>query len=86
VACAPQAWSAAAAFLLVQACLGLSIKAEEQRVEFRHPVLPECVPELLVRNLHVGTAAADLRLVRHGNDVGLHVLRREGDIEIVMVK
>src|SRR5205814_6838685 len=41
VACAPQAWAAGAAFLLIQACLGLTIDATARRVTFAHSVLPE---------------------------------------------
>jgi hypothetical protein len=33
-----------------------------------------------------GRAVIDLRLVRHDGDVGIHVLRRDGHIDIVMEK
>jgi glycogen debranching enzyme len=86
VACAPQAWSAAAVFLLLQACLGLSVRAGEARVCFSYPVLPAFLREVEIRNLRVEGASVDLRLVRHAHDVGINVLRREGKVEVTMVK
>ena len=37
-----------------------------------------------VADLRLGEAEIDLRLVRHGDDVAVHVLRRLGDIEVVI--
>jgi hypothetical protein len=34
----------------------------------------------------VGNASVDLLLRRHGDDVSINVLRREGDVEVRMVK
>jgi glycogen debranching enzyme len=86
VACAPQAWSAATIFLLLQACLGLTISAPENRLRFDYPLLPPFLKEVHIRNLTVGDAAISVRLVRYGNDVGINVLRREGTIQVTMVK
>jgi glycogen debranching enzyme len=86
VACAPQAWSAAAVFLLLQACLGLRISSPQERLSFLHPILPPFLEEVEVRNLHVGQAVVDLAFLRHDNDVGIKVLRREGKVEITTVK
>ena len=60
VACAPQAWSAAAVFLLVQSCLGLTANALERQVCFREPRLPPGVRELHIEGLHFGEASVDL--------------------------
>src|SRR5213076_2125826 len=49
VACAPQAWASGAVFLLLQACLGLSVVAPERRVLFSKPFLPEFLPEVSIR-------------------------------------
>jgi glycogen debranching enzyme len=86
VACAPQAWAAGAVFLLFQACLGLEINAPEGQVYFTRPQLPASLGELWIHNLEVAGATVDLLLVRHQYDVGVNVLRREGDIEILVVK
>ena len=44
VACAPQAWSVATVFMLMQACLRIQINALEEKVIFNRPVLPEYLP------------------------------------------
>ena len=86
VACAPQAWSAASVFLLLQACLGLEINAPEARVCFTRPQLPASLSELRIHNLEVAGASVDLLLVRHEHDVGVNVLRRDGDLQVLVVK
>jgi glycogen debranching enzyme len=86
VACAPQAWSAASVLLLFQACLGLEVSGTQRSVTFSSPRLPASVGELRIHNLEVAGATADLLLVRHGEDVGVNVLRREGDVRITVVK
>jgi glycogen debranching enzyme len=86
VACAPQAWSAASVFLLFQACLGLAINALDATVFFTRPRLPVAVSELRIHNLAVAGASVDLLLVRHEHDVGVDVLRREGQVQIAVVK
>jgi glycogen debranching enzyme len=86
VACAPQAWAAGAVFLLLQGCLGLNVSAMERQVWFHQPRLPSCVPELRITNLEVGDARVDLLLIRHGDGVGVNVLRRVGDLSVVVAK
>jgi glycogen debranching enzyme len=86
VACAPQAWSAASVFLLVQACLGLEINGPEAHIYFNRPQLPASLGELRIHNLEVAGATVDLLFVRHEHDVSVTVLRREGDVQIMVVK
>src|SRR5436190_1929630 len=87
VACAPQAWASGAVFLLLEACLGLNIAAPEQRLVFSKPVLPPFLRQVSIRDLRVGDARADLLLTRHDEgDVGVNVLRREGALEVVVLK
>jgi glycogen debranching enzyme len=86
VACAPQAWSAASVFLLLQACLGLEINGPEARIVFSRPCLPATLGELRIHNLEVAGGTVDLLLVRHEHDVGVTVLRRDGDVQIMVVK
>jgi glycogen debranching enzyme len=86
VACVPQSWASASVFLLVQACLGLSIQGQESQISFSYPVLPEFLSQVRIKNLRVGTASVDLRVLRHPEDVAIHVERRQGDVKIVVVK
>ena len=84
VACAPQAWAAAAPMALLQACLGLEIDAASKTVRLTHPHLPEMLESVEIRNLRVAGEPLDLLLRRHGRDVAVNVLRREGDTEVVV--
>ena len=86
VACAPQAWAAGAAYMLLGACLGLEIDAASRRVSFRRSMLPDGVDWIRLTNLSVADARLDLLLTRHAQDVGLQVLRRDGQVEILCVK
>ena len=85
-ACAPQAWASAAVFLLLRACLGLSVDAPRQQLHFSHPVLPPFLHEVIIKNLRVGTAFVDLSVLRYNDDVGINVLRREGSIDVIVSK
>ena len=86
VACAPQAWAAGAVYLLVQACLGLRIDAPSRRISFERAMLPDDIDWLRLLNIPLGTASLDLLLTRHASDVTATVLRRDGDVEIVVIK
>ncbi|PYI96499.1 MAG: amylo-alpha-1,6-glucosidase [Verrucomicrobia bacterium] len=87
VACAPQAWAAGAVFLLLEACLGLSVSAPKQTLVFSKPVLPAFLPKVSIRDLKVGDARVDLLLTRHDEgDVGVNVLRRDGALEVLILK
>jgi glycogen debranching enzyme len=84
VACAPQSWSAAAVYLLLQACLGLRISGPEAKIAFHQPMLPDFLKEVRIKNLQVGEASVDLLLQRHTHHVGLNVLAKRGHVEVVM--
>ena len=86
VACAPQAWAAGSIFLLLQACLGLSITGTPARVVFTTPVLPAALREVVLTNLAVNDGVIDLAIHRHEDDVTIAILRRQGDVEVVIVK
>ncbi len=86
VACAPQAWSAASVFFLLQACLGVSIKAPVRQIQVSHPVLPEFLREVEIKNLKVGNSSVDLVFQRRDGDVGINILKKEGDLKILLVK
>jgi glycogen debranching enzyme len=87
VACAPQAWASGAVFLLLEACLGLSVSAPEYRLVFSKPVLPAFLPQVNIRDLKVNDARVDLLLTTHDEgDVGVNVLRRDGALDVVVLK
>lgn len=86
VACAPQSWAVASVFLLLKACLGLYIDAPRGQISFSYPLLPEFLQEIEIKNLRVGRASVDFLLRRYARDVSVNVLRREGPVEIVVIK
>lgn len=83
-ACSPHASSACAAFLLLQSSLGLTLDAHRNRIVLAHPVLPEYLDHLRLRNLAIGDASADLMLQRTGDTVAVTVERRNGDLEVLV--
>lgn len=87
VACLPQAWSAASVFMLLSACLGLSIKGSPPEIRFTNAFLPASISELQITKLSVGDSSVDLALNRRsGQDVAVHLLRKEGRVAIVSSK
>jgi glycogen debranching enzyme len=86
VACSPAALSAGAVFMMLQACLGLTIDATLGQVAFRYPRLPADIERLTVRGLEVGEASVDLTLHAHAaGAVGVSVERRSGKVDVSVV-
>src|ERR1019366_4607979 len=85
VACAPQAWSAASVFLFIQASLGLEINGVDHQIYFTRPQLPASLGELRIHNLEVAGATVDLLLNRQEHDVGVNVVRREGNLQVTVI-
>ena len=84
VACSPQAWSAGAAFLMLQGCLGLTIRALQRKISFVRPSLPPFLKHLRIANLRLGDATADLQIARHRDATSVHVVHLEGDVEVLV--
>jgi glycogen debranching enzyme len=85
VACSPQAWAAAAPFLILAGCLGISIDGARRRIVFDRPYLPEGIPQLSIRNLRCGDQKADLLLERRGESVLVHSETESKDLEIMSI-
>jgi glycogen debranching enzyme len=84
VACRPQAWAAAAPFMLVQSLLSISARAPEGVLEIHRPMLPLWLERLEVRNLAVGSSRISLAFTRDGESTAFSLLRREGGIQIAV--
>jgi glycogen debranching enzyme len=84
VACSPQAWAAAAPFAFLQACLGLELAYATNEVRFTNPWVPEFLNDVTLRGLRIGGSRLDLRLNRHGADVTVNVLARDGDARVIL--
>jgi glycogen debranching enzyme len=86
VSCSPQTWSSGAVFLLLTACLGLAIDGPRKTLTFTDPLLPEAIADMQIDGLKVGEATLKLSFARHGDDVAVNVLHREGDCSVIVEK
>ena len=86
VACAPQAWAAGAAFMLLGATLGLRIDARKQSLTLSRPTLPPWLERLHLRGVRVGEAELDLSVHRYPGDVALTVDRRSSSVSVAVLK
>jgi len=84
VACSPQAWAAGAPFLVLQAMLGVSARADENLLTVNHPQLPPWLNTVELRNLRVGDSRISLVFRREGEITGFSLLSREGDVRVIM--
>jgi glycogen debranching enzyme len=85
VACAPQAWAAGSVYLLLQACLGISISARDNTIAFDEPCLPEAIPQLWIRNLKVGSSSLHVCLIRtNAREVRVEVIEHSGDVKLLI--
>ena len=69
VACLPQAWAAGAVFMVLQACLGLTIDGWRGEIHVDRPRLPIGIDRLSVRGLPLGADRVDLNFQRVGDRV-----------------
>ncbi len=84
VACAPQAWAAVAPLSLLASCLGIGFEPDIGRVSFQHPVLPRFLERVVLKNLSLHGARLDVALGHMHSEVGMAVLRRQGEIHAMM--
>ena len=84
VACAPQSWAAAAVFMLVEACLGMSVRAGQKQILLEQPCLPEGLPQLSIKGLRVGDASVDLFFERQERTVKVQVTDQQGELDVLV--
>jgi glycogen debranching enzyme len=78
VACLPQAWAAGSAFMLLHACLGVSVDAADCRIVIRQPRLPIGIDRLEVRTLRINEHSVDLSFQQIGDRVAAYIERQQG--------
>ncbi|TMA80079.1 MAG: amylo-alpha-1,6-glucosidase [Deltaproteobacteria bacterium] len=87
VACRPQAWAAASAFLFVHAMLGVKFDVRRQLILFDRPQLPSWLHWLTIRNVTLGDASIDVQVSGAGRaSSSVEVLRRDGDVHVLVRK
>ena len=69
VACLPQAWSSGAAFMLLQAILGVRIDGRRKEVHVQRPLLPIGIESLSIHDLAVGEALINMEFHRIAGEV-----------------
>jgi glycogen debranching enzyme len=84
VACSPQAWSSAAVFQMLEACLGLDVDAVGRRIAVTSPCLPPWLGWLELRGVQVGASRVDLRFRRVGEGCDVDLVSQEGPSEIAI--
>lgn len=78
----PQAWSASSVFAIIQAMLGLYPFAPTNLL-LLDPQLPDWLPEIFVRNLHIGKAVVSIRFYRKGKVTHFDVLDKRGKLHVL---
>ena len=78
----PQAWSAASLFSIVQAMLGIYPFAPMKTL-LLDPELPDWLPQITLRNLHVGKAVVSIHFYRKGNRTRFDVLDKRGTLHVL---
>jgi glycogen debranching enzyme len=86
VACAPQAWAAAAPFALLAACLGMDLRHEANLIRFIAPIMPDFLDVVEISRLSLSNSCVDIKFHRYGQDVTLNLLTRLGEAKVMLVK
>ncbi|HEY7890788.1 MAG TPA: amylo-alpha-1,6-glucosidase [Solirubrobacteraceae bacterium] len=84
VACIPQAWAAAAPFLIMQAMLGISANAPSLALTIGRPALPDWLGEIRLQGLRVGDASATLLFERDGQTTSFALTEQTGRLNVIM--
>ncbi|MGI4982309.1 MAG: amylo-alpha-1,6-glucosidase [Janthinobacterium lividum] len=71
VACLPQAWATGAPFMMLEACLGLTIDAARGEITVMQPALPDGIDDLAITDLQVGEASISLYFKRERDRIGV---------------
>jgi glycogen debranching enzyme len=83
VACLPQAWAAGSAFMMLQACLGITVDGDAGTVTVVDPRLPIGIDRLWVDRLQLGEDLIDLAFERHGGRITVTTNARPGVVRVL---
>ncbi|MGH2720313.1 MAG: amylo-alpha-1,6-glucosidase, partial [Actinomycetota bacterium] len=84
VACSPQAWAAGSPFILLQAMLGISARADQNMLTVNKPLLPPWLERVELSNLRVGSTRLSLVFTREGDVTTFSLTERRGDVRVLM--
>jgi glycogen debranching enzyme len=83
VACSPQAWSVAAAFIIIQSFLGMELNEHENVIRFYRPVLPDYIDRMTIRNLRFRNTKVGMEFIRTGNSVSISMENKNVRLEVI---
>jgi hypothetical protein len=65
--------------------LGVSFDPAARLICFTRPAMPAWLDELRVDDLRLGDASVDLLFRRHVSGVAVNVLKKDGQIDVILV-
>jgi glycogen debranching enzyme len=83
VACLPQAWAAGSVFMMLQACLGITVDGAAGTVTIVDPRLPIGIDRLWIDRLEVGDDVVSLAFERHGDRIAVTPGARPGVVRVL---
>ncbi len=84
VACRPQAWATGATLLMVRSYGGISADAPANTLFIQRPTLPFWLTRNDIIGMRVGNTRVDLAFHSHEGATGCQVLRKDGDLEVLI--
>lgn len=84
VACTPQAWATGSIFQLLQMMVNLVPDAQNNCLRIIDPALPESINHLSLHNLRVGATILDLEFERVGSSTACRVVKKRGNLRVVI--
>ncbi|MEQ9236797.1 amylo-alpha-1,6-glucosidase [Coleofasciculus sp. E2-BRE-01] len=84
VACSPQAWATGTIFQLLQVMVNLVPDTPRNCLRIVHPTLPESVQYLSLQNLKIGQTVLDLEFERSSGATACRVVRKRGNLRVVI--
>jgi glycogen debranching enzyme len=82
VACLPQAWAAGSVFMMLQACLGITVDGEAGTVTIVDPRLPIGIDRLWIDRLKLGDEVVSLAFERHGDRIAVTTGAKPGVVRV----
>ncbi|HLW16425.1 MAG TPA: glycogen debranching N-terminal domain-containing protein [Actinomycetota bacterium] len=84
VACRPQAWATGAPLLMMRSYAGMSVDVPNKTLSIVRPALPAWLERAEVIGMKVGSARVDLVFVQSGGATGVQVMRKDGDLDVIV--
>jgi glycogen debranching enzyme len=84
VACSPQAWATGTIFQLVQMMMNPVPDAPGNHLRIIDPALPESFNHLSLQNLRIGNTLLDLEFERSGSTTACRVVKKRGNLRVVI--